>query len=161
MKKTLLSMMTMAILASGSANAVDMDINVTAEIPHKVNMIPQSAGVDLSNAKLAADPNDDSKYMYTQAVTLKGNGNKSVNVRAKNALQLRHNTDNQSTLPINVVTLGGENIQTGASITAGGQDFVLTNGTTDIVLKIVADKSPSTTTGTYEGVLALELSETP
>ncbi|HHL2561540.1 TPA: hypothetical protein ACQ31I_003463 [Yersinia enterocolitica] len=162
MKKTLLSIMTMTILASGSANAAkNIDINVTADIPSKLNMAVPGAGAGLASARLIADPQDQSKYVYTETVTLTGNnGNQTVNVKVRSALQLLHEQNNTS-LPVSTVKLGAKDIQVGTMPEALGQDFVLVGGKNDVQLDIVANTTPLTATGLYRGVLELELSETP
>ncbi|MBS0056188.1 CS1 type fimbrial major subunit [Yersinia sp. Marseille-Q3913] len=78
MKKTLLSIMTMAILASSTAaysNAVTKDITVEATIPASFSM-SDDAGKAIESAPLKMTPDADNKgsYIITKPVRFTGNG---------------------------------------------------------------------------------------
>ncbi|EKN3725009.1 TPA: hypothetical protein ACPZRY_002691 [Yersinia enterocolitica] len=161
MKKTLLSIMTMAILASGSASAVtSLSIDVSATVPSNLKMVPATGGSNLTQAVLIPDPNNLLQHQYKETVTLTANnGNKSINIKVKNPLLLEHTDDATQSLNVNTVTLGNQSIQQNATPVAAGVDIDVTGGAKDVELVISAQALPESTVGVYKGVLALELSE--
>ncbi|EMQ3399288.1 hypothetical protein WG294_003525, partial [Yersinia enterocolitica] len=76
MKKTLLSIMTMAILASGSANAqpLNKDISVSAEVHSNINL-DKATGGDLNSIDLKYDVNsNDGTHTFNEQIKIQATG---------------------------------------------------------------------------------------
>ncbi|EPZ8124816.1 CS1 type fimbrial major subunit [Yersinia enterocolitica] len=165
MKKTLLSMMTMAILASGSAYAEKhIDIDVTAEIPNKLAMTKDD-GTELKDIKLTADPGSSSgEYKYLQKIKLKGNNstNNRFAVMVTSGLSLAHNDDSSIKFDIDTVKLGNIDLQTGDNTHTDVKYYVkpATTNEVELDLSIVAIEPKAQNPGTYSGTLSLRIEET-
>ncbi|HDL7646971.1 TPA: hypothetical protein PXO92_003633 [Yersinia enterocolitica] len=163
MKKTLLSMMTMAILASGSAYATEfINLDVTAEIPNKLAMTKDD-GTELKDIKLTADPSSSSgEYKYVQKIKLKGNDstNSHFAVKVTNPLSLEYNDDPSIKFDIDTVDLGGSKLQTGNNLLPATYGKSAGANEVELDLSIVAREPKDQNPGTYSGTLSLQIEET-
>ncbi|HEN3280360.1 TPA: hypothetical protein U5D21_002193 [Yersinia enterocolitica] len=163
MKKTLLSMMTMAILASGSAYAAEnIDIDVTAEIPNKL-AITKNDDTELKDIKLTATPGSPGEYRYVQPIKITGNNsaNKNFGISITKPLSLVHNVDSAVTFDINTVSLGSYNLQTTTNlVNTVHYPKDPTTHTVELDLVIVAQEPKAQNPGTYSGTLSLQIEET-
>ncbi|HDL8238014.1 TPA: hypothetical protein U5D93_003219 [Yersinia enterocolitica] len=162
MKKTLLSIMTMAILASGSANAAQtMSVNVTAEIPTQLSLTDTNDAT-LSSAKLIPTATF-GEYEYKQQIKIKGNSiNRHFNVQITTPFTLLHSVDSTTGFSINTVSLGTSKLQDRNGVIATSAQYSKTIGTGEAELELIISATEPTakTPGTYSGVLSLEIEET-
>lgn len=106
MKKTLLSIMTLAALvSSATATAETKDIIVSAEIPSVIT-VQKSIGGDIDSIKLASVPGSASEYEAKEKITFR-NGGTSVKVGVRSDLALVSQDDVSRSFEELVVTLDG------------------------------------------------------
>ncbi|WP_019080162.1 CS1 type fimbrial major subunit [Yersinia enterocolitica] len=154
MKKTLLSIMTMAILASGIANAdtKQIDITVTAEVPAKINLT-KIDGIDLIPTQVLG------RHEHKETISLSGNSAK-IKVNLAKSFTLTHSTEKNVTFKTHEVVLGGLPLQGGLlGKIAIDQTYALTANKADLELVISADEPTSHKSGIYSGTLELQIEE--
>ncbi|CNG72053.1 CS1 type fimbrial major subunit [Yersinia enterocolitica] len=159
MKKTLLSIMTMAILASGIANAdtKQIDITVTAEVPAKINLTKIDGNelnkVDLIPTQVLG------RHEHKETISLSGNSAK-IKVNLAKSFTLTHSTEKNVTFKTHEVVLGGLPLQGGLlGKIAIDQTYALTANKADLELVISADEPTSHKSGIYSGTLELQIEE--
>ncbi|HGH0374389.1 TPA: CS1 type fimbrial major subunit [Yersinia enterocolitica] len=160
MKKTLLSIMTMAILASGSASAAKtMTIDVTAEIPVQLTLTKaDDTPVGVAKLKTFANPGE---YDYKEKIKISGNGaGKNFNVKMVTPLSLVHDIDKSIEFEINTVNLGAHALQAG-KLTTQTRSYSKAAGSNaaELELNIIANAPLTQNTGTYSGTVSLEIEE--
>ncbi len=154
MKKTLLSIMTMAILASSTAaysNAVTKNIIVEATIPATLDMTDAlGEAINTTPLKMVHDPDNDA-YTMTQPVKFKGNGD-GLKVTMIEQLKLEEKATKKDFGKIDL-KLGLHNLEAGRAIELGKDDL---NKDVDLV---ISGKAPIGAEGgeTYSGTLKLTL----
>ncbi|CNF64259.1 alpha-related fimbriae minor subunit 1 [Yersinia bercovieri] len=154
MKKTLLSIMTMAILASSTAaysNAVTKDIIVEATIPATLDMTDaQGKAINITPLKMVHDP-DNGAYTITQPVRFRGNGD-GLKVTMTEELKLEEKITKKDFGKIDL-KLGTHDLKVGEVIDFGNDDL-----NKDVNL-VISGKTPIDAVGgdTYSGTLKLTL----
>lgn len=160
MKKTLLSIMTMAILASGSANAAEtMIIDVTAEIPAELSLT-KANNAALDSAKLVSTATA-GEYQYKEQIKIKGNStDRNFDVQITTPFSLVHSTDKGTEFGIKAIKLGTNDLQT-TNNTHGVFQYSKSTGADEAELELVISATEPATKkpGTYNGVLLLEIAE--
>ncbi|AIN18364.1 CS1 type fimbrial major subunit [Yersinia rochesterensis] len=159
MKKTLLSIMTVAILASSTiAHALpfDKDIPVTAEINGSISMT-KGNGDPFNNIAMDYDHvSNDGTYEYTENVKIASNTGARVNIKLRNPLVLEGDADGPvKTFNDVVVQLGRTQLNgAGASFALGVHNEI------NHALTIRAKKPAEALSGeTYTGTLQLTIED--
>lgn len=154
MKKTLLSIMTMAALVSSTtATAVGetKEITVSAEIPHEITM-KKSNGEDIKKIELVPDNNSSATYGATESILIGSHG-QDVKVNLVEDFELTSATDSSNSFTDLKVTMDGTELATTPQKIEG-------SSSNNIAMQlIIVGKAPSTSKGgeKYTGVLKLNL----
>ncbi|CNF35325.1 alpha-related fimbriae minor subunit 1 [Yersinia mollaretii] len=151
MKKTLLSIMTMAALvSSATATAETKDIIVSAEIPSVIT-VKKSSGGDIDSIKLASVPGSTDKYEAKEKIKAHNNG-EAVKVRVRSNLELTSTKYPEKKFDELSVTLGGHMLSDVIALPVELKD----GADTELV---ITGKSPAgaETGDTYSGTLELSL----
>ncbi|AJJ11490.1 CS1 type fimbrial major subunit [Yersinia rohdei] len=159
MKKTLLSIMTVAALACStvvSAQPVNKDISVTAEVNGAITM-KKSNGDALNNISLEYNYTDNNgMYEYAENVTIASNTGAKVNIKLRSPLVLEGDASGEiKTFDDVVVRLGR------IDLNEAGKTFAL-DASNEIngALTIKAKKPAEALSGeTYTGTLQLAIED--
>ncbi|WP_186369533.1 CS1 type fimbrial major subunit [Yersinia bercovieri] len=155
MKKTLLSIMTMAILASSTAaysNAVTKDITVEATIPAIFSMNDDKGeAIEAATLKMVQDTTNKDTYKITKAVRLSGSGG-DLKVSVAEELQLVEAKSGRKFSEIKL-ELDSRELKSGTPI-----KFEKSKFNQDVNL-VISGKEPVGAVGgeTYSGILKLTL----
>ena len=155
MKKTLLSIMTMAILASGSANAVpvDKDIIVEAKVVTAIKVTKDNGHV-LDTVKMKYDPvQNDGNFTYTEKIKFASIGGTKIKISLREAFEMNDTSNTKKFTDYKIDIDGDELTHTG-----GVKTFGLTNQKFSGDLNINAKQPADAADGeVYNGVLKLAL----
>ncbi|ELI8099173.1 TPA: hypothetical protein PXN07_002262 [Yersinia enterocolitica] len=156
MKKTLLSIMTMAILASGSASAaaVEKDITVEAKIITAIK-VSKDNGRALDSVKMVYDPiKNDGHFSHVEKIKLSSIGGTKIKVSLREAFEM-NDANNTKKFTDYKIDIDGEEL----THTGGTKTFVLANNKEfSGDLKIQAKQPVGAVDGdVYSGVLKLAL----
>lgn len=160
MKKTLLSIITMATLASSTvyAQPVNKDISVTAEINGLITM-KKANGDDLREIALDYDNiKNDGTYVYSQNIKIVSNTGSKVKINLRSPLVIESDGSGFGGLAKEfedtVVKLGNTELK----LTA--KSFTLVNNEVDRSLSISAKKPATALSGeVYTGTLELVIED--
>lgn len=159
MKKTLLSIITVAVLASSTivcAQPFNKDIPVTAEINGSISMT-KGNGDALNDIALDYDhASNDGTYEYMENVTIASNTGAKVNIKLRNPLVLEGDSSGE------VKTFNDVVVQLGRSqLNGAGTSFVLgAHNELNQALTIRAKKPAEALSGeTYTGTLQLTIED--
>lgn len=163
MKKTLFSIMTMAILASGSANAesLDKNIDIKAEVQSKLSM-GKALGGEINDIDLKYDVNSmDGTYTHKEQIKIKANGGANkVKVALLEDFSLANGNDKFTD---HSISMGGKILQSPAYLLGAlrpiNQFFDLANGEVSLELIMSAKEPKNATPGTYIGTIKLKIEE--
>ncbi|CCQ38647.1 CS1 type fimbrial major subunit [Yersinia enterocolitica] len=163
MKKTLLSIMTMAILASGSANAqpLNKDISVSAEVHSNINL-DKATGGDLNSIDLKYDVNsNDGTHTFNEQIKIQATG--GVN-RVKVALLEDFSLENgNNKFTDHSISIGGKILQSPVAMLGAlrpiNQFFDLANGDVTLELIMSAKEPKNAPIGVYSGTAKLVIEE--
>ncbi|EKN5090236.1 TPA: hypothetical protein PXJ58_003806 [Yersinia enterocolitica] len=160
MKKTLLSIMTMAILASGSAYAqpLNKDISVSAEVHSNISL-DKATGGDLNNIDLKYDVNsNDGTHTFNEQIKIQASG--GVN-RIKVALLEDFTLENGNNQFTNhSISIGGKILQSPVALFGPiNQFFDLANGDVTLELIMSAKEPKNAPAGVYSGTAKLVIEE--
>lgn len=164
MKKTLLSVITMAILVSGSANAehLNKDIRVEAEVHSKLSLGKAIGGGDLNDIKLQYDVNSkDGTHIHNEQIKIQANGGSN---RVKIALLEDFSLENgNDKFTDHSVSIGGKLLQSPVAILGAlrpiNQFFDLANGEVTLELIMSAKEPINAAAGVYSGIAKLVIEE--
>ncbi len=163
MKKTLLSIMTMAILASGSAYAqpLNKDISVSAEVHSNVSL-EKAIGGNLNNIDLKYDVNSNNgTHNFNEQIKIQATG--GVN-RVKVALLEDFSLENgNNKFTDHSISIGGKVLQSPVAMLGTLQPinrfFDLANGEVTLELIISAKEPKNAPAGVYSGTAKLVIEE--
>ncbi|WP_267248899.1 CS1 type fimbrial major subunit [Yersinia sp. Marseille-Q5920] len=158
MKKTLLTIITVAALASSTivcAQPFNKDIPVTAEINGSISMT-KSNGDALNDIALDYSMMNDGTYEYIEDVTIVSNTGAKVNVKLKSPLVLEGDSDGAvKTFDDVAVYLGNSKLDG-----AGKSFFLSASNEINQALVITAKKPAEALSGeTYTGTLQLTIED--
>ncbi|HEO0715535.1 TPA: hypothetical protein U5E38_000033 [Yersinia enterocolitica] len=155
MKKTLLSIMTMAILASGSASAapVEKDIAVEAEVVAAIK-VSKDNGRALDSIKMTYDAvKNDGHFNHIEKIKFASIGGTKIKVSLREAFEMNNNA-NTKKFTDHKIDIDGQELIYGA----GEETFNLANREFSGDLKIQAKQPADAVDGEiYSGVLKLAL----
>ncbi len=153
MKKTLLSIMTMAILASGSASAapVEKDIAVEAEVVAAIK-VSKDNGRALDSIKMAYDAvKNDGHFNHIEKIKFASIGGTKIKVSLREAFEMNNNT-NTKKFTDHKIDIDGQELTFGG----GEKTFDLANKEFSGDLEIQAKQPADAVDGeVYSGVLKL------
>ncbi|ELI8043838.1 TPA: hypothetical protein PXJ37_003637 [Yersinia enterocolitica] len=159
MKKTLLSIMTMAILASGSANAqpLNKDIHVSAEVHSNVSL-DKAIGGDLNNIDLKYDVNsNDGTHTFNEQIKIQATGGAN---RVRLALLEDFSLENgNNKFTDHSISIGGKILQSPVAFLPINQFFDLANGEITLELIMSAKEPQNAPAGVYSGTAKLVIEE--
>ncbi|AKF40010.1 TPA: pilus assembly protein [Yersinia enterocolitica] len=158
MKKTLLSIMTMAALASSTvvcAVPMHKDIPITAEI-HSSISVTKNGGDQLNNIELAYDSiANDGTFEYTEDITIQSNSGSKVRIKLREPLTIENDQGALKGFDDIIVRIGGTELAT------VDKTFLLNgHNQTNNKLVIRAKKPGDAVSGEiYTGTLALAIED--
>lgn len=153
MKKTLLSIMTMAALvnsATATAAVETKNITVNAEIPHEITM-KKSNGEDIKKIELVPDNNSPTTYGAKESIVIASHG-QDVKINLIEDFKLVSTTESGNSFTDLTVTMDGTELATTPQ--------KIGNKVSNIAKELtIVGKAPSTSKGgeKYTGVLKLNL----
>ncbi|QHB34563.1 pilus assembly protein [Yersinia canariae] len=159
MKKTLLSIITVAVLASSTivhAQPLDRDIPVTAEINGSISMTKIN-GDAFNNIAMEYDhAKNDGTYEYIEPIKITSNTGTKVNIKLRNPLVLEGDSGGAVKTFDDVVVRLGQ-----SQLGVGGVNFSLDNNNEmNRALTIRAKKPADALSGeTYTGTLQLTIED--
>ncbi|MGE4801164.1 CS1 type fimbrial major subunit [Yersinia hibernica] len=159
MKKTLLSIVTMAALVSSAAvyaQALEKNIQVEAEV-HSVVSMNKADGTPIDKIKLNYDvQNNDGTYTHTENIKIKSATANKVNISMPDTFELKDKDGNHE-FTDHKVTLGGKDMK--PSLKAVSFDLDTASNDTDLDLVISAKQPDSAPAGIYSGIVKLVIEE--
>ncbi|CNH25141.1 CS1 type fimbrial major subunit [Yersinia pekkanenii] len=164
MKKTLLSIITMAVFSSSSAYAqpLNKDIHVETEIHSKVSL-SKANDSELNNITLSYDTNNnDGTHTHQENIKIKASGANKVKIALLEDFSLKNGKND--TFTHHLITIDGKQLQSPVNILGGArqlnQFFDLINNEAILELKISAKEPQGAVAGEiYSGIAKFVIEE--